>query len=59
VVEKLRKIKGIKEVNEVLGPYDVVVEMEADRLDEVTDILRTEIRRIHGVRNTLTCVTMR
>ena len=59
VVDRLRRIQGVTEVNEVLGPYDVVVELEVERLEDVTDILRTEIRRIPGVRNTLTCVSIK
>ena len=59
VVGRLSRIPGVVEVNEVLGPYDVVAELEVERLEDVTDILRTEIRRIPGVRNTLTCVSIR
>ena len=59
VADKVRRLGGILEVNEVLGPYDVVAELEADRLEEVTEVLRDQIRPIPGVRNTVTCVTMR
>ncbi|MBM3947516.1 MAG: Lrp/AsnC family transcriptional regulator [SAR202 cluster bacterium] len=58
VVQSLRKLKGAKEVNEVMGPYDIVVELVADEFDHVTDVLRKSIRPIDGIRNTLTCVVM-
>lgn len=59
VVAKLREGKLLREVNEVLGPYDIVVEIEANGIDDVTRILREKIRPVPGIRNTLTCVTMR
>lgn len=58
VVVRLRKLKGVKEVSEVMGPYDIVVELVAEEFDQITDILRKDIRPIDGIRNTLTCVAM-
>ncbi|MBI4233445.1 MAG: Lrp/AsnC ligand binding domain-containing protein [Chloroflexi bacterium] len=58
VMAALRQNPKLKEVHEVLGPYDIVVVIEAQELDRVTSILRQEIRPIPGVRNTLTCMVM-
>ncbi len=55
---KLKKLKGAKEVHEVMGPYDIVLELRAKDLAQVTDILRKSIRPLPGVRNTVTCVAM-
>lgn len=43
-------------VREVLGPYDVVVEIEAQSPEEITSFLRTKIRYIDGVTSTVTCL---
>ena len=59
VVAALRKVRHATEVNEVLGPYDVVVELEPERLDDITEVLRRAVRPNPGIRNTLTCVVMR
>ena len=59
VAETISSIAGTAEVNEVLGPFDLVVELEAVRLEDITTILRDKIRPIAGVRDTVTCVTMR
>lgn len=59
VVAKMAKVPCVREVNEVLGPYDVVLELEIERLEEMTDILRKSIRPVDGVQSTLTCVTMK
>lgn len=55
---KLSRLRGVKEVHEVMGPFDIVVEFEAKELAEVTDTLRHTIRPLEGVRNTVTCVTI-
>lgn len=55
VVERLKIIPGAL-VREVLGPYDVVVEIEADTPEDVTAILRAKIRPIPGVTSTITCM---
>jgi DNA-binding Lrp family transcriptional regulator len=55
VVQQLRKIPGTV-VREVLGPYDMVVELEADTQEDITSVLRNRIRAINGVTNTVTCI---
>ena len=55
VVDQLRAVPGAI-VHEVLGPYDLVVELEADTQEDITGILRHRIRPIHGITNTVTCV---
>ncbi|MCZ6867689.1 MAG: Lrp/AsnC ligand binding domain-containing protein [Dehalococcoidia bacterium] len=57
VVEKIKGISGVVEIHEVLGPYDIVAEVEAADIDSILHILRQEIRVILGVRNTVTCIT--
>lgn len=59
VIDQLKKNKRLKAVNEVLGPYDIVVEVETPELDDVTTVLRDDIRPVSGIRNTLTCVVVR
>ena len=55
VVERLRAIPGAL-IREVLGPYDVVVELEADTSEDLTATLRSKIRPIPGVTSTVTCL---
>jgi DNA-binding Lrp family transcriptional regulator len=59
VVQALATVPEVRAVHEVMGPYDIVLEMETPQFDDVTAILRQRIRPIQGVRNTLTCVVMR
>ena len=55
VVERLSVISGAV-VHEVLGPHDIVVDLEADTQEEITAVLRNKIRPLHGVTNTVTCI---
>ena len=55
VLEQLRSIPGAM-VHEVLGPFDVIVDLETDTQEDATGILRNKVRPIHGVTNTVTCV---
>lgn len=57
VLGQLSKIKGAL-VREVLGPFDVVVELEAPTTQDLTNILRTRIRSVAGVTSTVTCTWM-
>ncbi|MBC8280768.1 MAG: Lrp/AsnC ligand binding domain-containing protein [Chloroflexi bacterium] len=55
VIKKLGAISGAV-VHEVLGPYDFVVDLEADTQEDITAVLRNKIRPIKGVTNTVTCI---
>lgn len=55
VIERLRKIPSAV-IHEVLGPYDVVVDLEADTTEDITAILRNKIRPIQSITSTVTCV---
>ena len=55
VVDRLNNISGAA-VREVLGPYDIVVELEVGTVEDLTEIMRHRIRPINGVTNTVTCL---
>ena len=57
VVERLSAIPGSR-VHEVLGPYDIVVELEAEATEYITRTLREKIRPIPGITSTVTCTWM-
>jgi hypothetical protein len=55
VVERLNVLRGII-VREVLGPYDIVVELEADTHEDLVGVLRQQILPINGIVDTITCL---
>ena len=57
VYEALQKVKGVTECHQVMGPYDIIVEIEVEDLADVPPILGSHIRTIEGVENTTSLVT--
>jgi DNA-binding Lrp family transcriptional regulator len=57
VVEGIRGVEGVVELHEVMGPYDIVVEIEVQSLSEVPPILSDKIRGIPGIESTTSLVT--
>ncbi len=58
VVSKLREIKGVKSVDTVTGPYDVIAVIEADTLNEIGDIITSKIHAVDGISRTVTCLAV-
>lgn len=58
LMEKLKKIKGVKEAHPVYGIYDVIVGIEADDMNEVKDIIAGKIRKLDGVHSTMTLIVV-
>ena len=56
--EVLERLKAIPRalVRQVLGPYDVIVELYEDTAVDITSAVRSKIRPIPGVRQTVTCL---
>ncbi len=54
-IDRLKNLPGTA-VQEVLGPYDAVMEIEADTQEDITGMLRNRIRPVDGVTNTVTCM---
>jgi DNA-binding Lrp family transcriptional regulator len=57
VFQELHRLKGIREVHEVMGPYDIVAEIEVPLLQDIPPILGDQIRPIEGVQSTTSLVT--
>jgi DNA-binding Lrp family transcriptional regulator len=57
VVNAIRQVEGVKELHEVMGPYDIVIELEVQSLSEVPPILSDKIRAVPGIESTTSLVT--
>ena len=57
VYDALQKVKGVTQCHQVMGPYDIVAEIEVEDLADVPPILGSHIRTIDGVENTTSLVT--
>jgi DNA-binding Lrp family transcriptional regulator len=56
VANTLKALDLVTDVHEVMGPYDIVVELEAPQLTDVPAILSNEIRSIEGIQSTTSLV---
>ena len=57
-LETLKKINGIKHIYETRGVYDFLVEVVAENIDKLQEIVTWQIRRIPAVRSTLTSIVV-
>ena len=57
VYAALQGVAGVVECHEVMGPYDIVVEIQVENLSDVPSILSGHIRTISGVESTTSLVT--
>ena len=45
-------------VDTVTGPYDVIVQLEADDLDKLGNCITDGLQRVEGVQRTTTCLAV-
>jgi len=58
VLEKLREIEGVVEANIVYGVYDIIAKIEAESMDKLKDTVTWKVRKLEGVRSTLTMIVV-
>ncbi len=58
VHDEIAKVSNIVELHEVMGPYDIVVEIEVESLQDIPTILGERIRTIEGIQSTTSLVTL-
>jgi DNA-binding Lrp family transcriptional regulator len=57
VVKALKGTTEIKNIYIVYGIFDIIVELEADTMDKVKEIVFNKIRRLDNVKSTITLIT--
>jgi DNA-binding Lrp family transcriptional regulator len=55
-VNRLRMLKGVKEVDEVYAVYDIVAIVEAETMAELNELVNSEIRKIDTITSTNTII---
>jgi len=58
VVAQIRSLPGVASADRVTGPYDVVVVLGTESLDQIGQILTHHIHTISGVMRTVTCIVV-
>ena len=58
VVTALRKLKGVNSVDTVTGPYDIIVILHGESLNDIGNLVTGEIHPIPGISRTVTCLAI-
>lgn len=58
VVAAIRPLKGVKSVDTVTGPYDVIVIIEGETLTDIGDLVTSKIHPVTGIARTVTCLAL-
>ena len=57
-VNELKQLEGIKSADNVAGPYDIIVLVERETLDDIGDLVINKINSIPAVSRTVTCLVI-
>ena len=58
IVRDLKGLEGVREVFQVYGVYDIIAKVESDTMDKVKEIITWKLRKLTGVKSTLTMIVM-
>ena len=57
VMKAMKGSKEIKNIYSLYGIYDIIVEVEAETMDKVKEVVFNKIRRLDNVKSTITLIT--
>jgi len=58
VVATLRQLEGVKSVDTVTGPYDIIAIIEGETLNDIGDLVTGKIHPTVGISRTVTCLAI-
>ena len=58
VASVLRQLEGVKSVDAVTGPYDIIAVIEGENLTDIGDLVTSRIHPIPGISRTVTCLAI-
>ena len=58
VVSTLKKLPGVKTVDAVTGPYDVIAVIEGETLNDIGEVVTSRIHPVSGISRTVTCLAL-
>jgi DNA-binding Lrp family transcriptional regulator len=58
VIEGLKRFNGIKSVETVTGPYDIIATLELESLQEIGDLVTQNVQKVNGITRTVTCIAL-
>ena len=58
VTSAIGRLEGVKSVDPVTGPYDIIAVVEGESLNEIGDLVTGKIHPITGISRTVTCLAI-
>jgi len=58
VVAAVRQLEGVKSVDIVTGPYDIIAIVERETLSDIGDLITGKIHPVPGISRTVTCLAI-
>jgi len=57
IIDEIKQLKSVKEVQGVFGAYDILVKLESANLENLREIITWKLRKLNRVKSTLTLMT--
>ena len=57
IINSLKQIEGVKSVDMVTGPYDIIAVVEQTSLTGIGDLVTDKIYPVPGICRTVTCLS--
>ena len=57
IIEALKGVEQITNIHSLYGIYDIIIEMEADTMDKIKEVVFNKVRRLENVKSTITLLT--
>ena len=58
MASETRKIEGVQSADDVTGPYDVVVKVSAEDVDQLGKLVVARVQAVEGITRTITCAVV-
>jgi len=58
IVNTIKQLEGVKSVDPVTGPYDVIAVIERESLTDIGDLVTGKIQPVPGISRTVTCLVL-
>ena len=54
IIEEVKKVSDVKNVQGTFGAYDIIVEISSESVEQIGETITWKIRKIEKIRSTLT-----
>ena len=59
LVDQLKRIEGIAEAYRIYGIYDIIVKVEAETIERISEVISYRLKGLKSIKSTITMVAIR